>query len=30
MIARGDGSEDAGCYSALYMIIKYLFAVTNS
>ena len=30
MIARGDGSEDAGCCSALYMIIEYLFAVTNS
>ena len=30
MIARGDGSEDAGCCSALYMIIEYPFAVANS
>ena len=30
MIARGDGSKDAGCCAALYMIIQYLFAVTNS
>ena len=28
MIARGDGSGDAGCCSAMYMIIEYLFAVT--
>ena len=30
MIARGGGSEDARCCSAVYMIIEYLFAVTNS
>ena len=30
MPARGDGSEDAGCCSALYMIIEYLFVITNS
>ena len=30
MIAREDGSEDAGCCPAIYMIIEYLFAVANS
>ena len=29
MIAIGDGSEDAGCCSALNMIIEYPFAVAN-
>ena len=30
MIAREDGSEYAGCCSAIYMIIEYPFAVANS
>ena len=30
MIAREDGSEDAGCCLAIYMITEYPFAVANS